>query len=217
MILAERAARLKAEARSGEANAAAPRPSADGVQQRSADRAISSWRSRSCGESSMGRARSARRGCSIRWSCNSRSWRRQRPRTSWRPRTRRRRTQTVKSFERKRPARKPFPEHLPRERVVIAAPESCPCCGSAKLSKLGEDITETLEVIPRQWKVIQTVREKFSCRRLRDDHAAAGALPCHAARLCRAEPAGHDPVREVRPASAAEPPERALCPARASI
>jgi transposase len=26
----------------------------------------------------------------------------------------------VKSFERKRPARKPFPEHLPRERVVIA-------------------------------------------------------------------------------------------------
>ena len=70
----------------------------------------------------------------------------------------------VKSFERRRPARKPFPEHLPRERVVIAAPESCPCCGSAKLSKLGEDVTETLEVVPRQWKVIQTVRERFSCR-----------------------------------------------------
>jgi transposase len=73
-------------------------------------------------------------------------------------------TQTVKSFERERPSRKPFPEHLPRERVVIAAPESCPCCGSAKLSKLGDDVTETLEVIPRRWKVIQTVREKFSCR-----------------------------------------------------
>jgi transposase len=71
---------------------------------------------------------------------------------------------TVRAFERKRPSRKPFPEHLPRERVVIAAPASCPCCGSAKLSKLGEDITETLEVVPRQWKVIQTVREKFSCR-----------------------------------------------------
>jgi transposase len=39
----------------------------------------------------------------------------------------------------------------------------CPCCGG-KLVKLGEDITETLEVVPRQWKVIQTVREKFSCR-----------------------------------------------------
>ena len=74
------------------------------------------------------------------------------------------RTQTVQSFQRKRPARKPFPAHLPRERVVIPAPESCPCCGSTKLSKLGEDITETLEVVPRQWKVIQAVREKFSCR-----------------------------------------------------
>ena len=71
---------------------------------------------------------------------------------------------TIKAFERKRPSRKPFPVHLPRERVVIAAPVKCPCCGSSRLAKLGEDITETLEVIPRQWKVIQTVREKFSCR-----------------------------------------------------
>ena len=70
----------------------------------------------------------------------------------------------VAPFERKRPARKPLPEHLPRERVVVAAPSACPCCGSDRLSKLGEDITETLEVVPRQWKVIQTVREKFSCR-----------------------------------------------------
>lgn len=73
-------------------------------------------------------------------------------------------SQTARSLQRKRPSRKPFPEHLPRERVVIPAPASCPCCGSAKLSKLGEDITETLEVIPRRWKVIQTVRERFSCR-----------------------------------------------------
>ena len=73
-------------------------------------------------------------------------------------------TQAVRPFERKRPSRQPFPEHLPRERVVIAAPQACPCCGSTRLSKLGEDVTETLEVIPRRWKVIQTVREKFSCR-----------------------------------------------------
>jgi len=73
-------------------------------------------------------------------------------------------TTNVAPFERKRPARKPFPEHLPRERVVIPTPCSCPACGGTRLSKLGEDVTETLEVIPRQWKVIQTVREKFSCR-----------------------------------------------------
>jgi transposase len=70
----------------------------------------------------------------------------------------------VVAFTRKRPARQPFPEHLPRERVVEPGPAGCQCCGSTRLRKLGEDITETLEVIPRQWKVIQHVREKFTCR-----------------------------------------------------
>lgn len=64
---------------------------------------------------------------------------------------------------RRPPARAPLPEHLPRERVVIPTPAACPCCGG-RLSKLGEDITETLELVPRQWKVVRTVREKFSCR-----------------------------------------------------
>lgn len=71
---------------------------------------------------------------------------------------------TVRSFTRQRPVRKPFPDHLPRERIVVPAPAVCPCCGSDKLCKLGETVTETLESIPRRWKVIQTVREKFSCR-----------------------------------------------------
>jgi len=70
----------------------------------------------------------------------------------------------VAAFTRRRPSRQPFPAELPRERVVVEAPTSCPCCGGSRLSKLGEDITETLEVVPRQWKVIQHVREKFACR-----------------------------------------------------
>jgi transposase len=73
-------------------------------------------------------------------------------------------TMHVAAFTRKRPARKPFPDHLPRERVVEPGPTFCLCCGSERLRKLGEDITETLEVIPRQWKVIQHIREKFTCR-----------------------------------------------------
>lgn len=73
-------------------------------------------------------------------------------------------TTTMTTFTRKRPSRKPFPDHLPRERMVIASPTTCSCCGGPRLSKLGEDVTETLEVVPRQWKVIQYVREKFSCR-----------------------------------------------------
>lgn len=71
---------------------------------------------------------------------------------------------TVEAFTRARPSRKPLPAHLPRERVVVPAPTSCACCGSDRLSKLGEDVTETLEVIQRQWKVVQTVRERFACR-----------------------------------------------------
>jgi len=70
---------------------------------------------------------------------------------------------TVHGFTRKKPVRAPLPAHLPRERVVVPAPRSCPCCGG-RLVKLGEDVTETLEVVPRQWKVIQTIREKFTCR-----------------------------------------------------
>lgn len=66
--------------------------------------------------------------------------------------------------ERRRAVRKPFPAHLPRERIVVAAPVCCEACGSGRIVKLGEDVTETLEVIPRRWKVIQTVREKFTCR-----------------------------------------------------
>jgi transposase len=73
-------------------------------------------------------------------------------------------TTEVAPYVRKRPARQPFPEYLPRERVVEPAPTACHCCGGNRLRKLGEDVTETLEVVPRQWKVIQHVREKFTCR-----------------------------------------------------
>jgi transposase len=65
--------------------------------------------------------------------------------------------------QRRMPARRPLPEHLPRERVVLPSPSACSCCGG-KLRKLGEDVTETLERIPAQWKVIQHVREKWTCR-----------------------------------------------------
>jgi transposase len=71
---------------------------------------------------------------------------------------------SVRAFTRQRPARKPFPDHLPRERILVPGPTACACCGSTRLAKLGEDVTETLEMVPRSWKVIQTVREKFTCR-----------------------------------------------------
>ena len=73
-------------------------------------------------------------------------------------------TTTVRAFTRRRAERDTFPDHLPRERVVIDPPTACACCGGNRLRKLGEDVTQTLETTPRRWKVIETVREKFSCR-----------------------------------------------------
>jgi transposase len=70
----------------------------------------------------------------------------------------------VQGFTRRQATRRNFPDDLPRRRIVHPAPTSCPCCGGRKLSKIGEDVTETLDVVPRQWFVTQHVREKFSCR-----------------------------------------------------
>ena len=69
------------------------------------------------------------------------------------------RTTTVRGFSRRRAERQTFPEHLPRQRVVIDPPTSCECCGGNRLRKLGEDVTRTLESVPRQWKVVETVRD----------------------------------------------------------
>ena len=65
--------------------------------------------------------------------------------------------------EKRKPVRKPLPAHLARETVVHEAPCSCPVCGGP-LSKLGEDVTEVLEV-EKRFKVIAHVRPKLSCRK----------------------------------------------------
>ena len=65
--------------------------------------------------------------------------------------------------EAQKPARRPLPEHLPREEVVHPAPCTCPSCGGA-LRKIGEDVTETLNYVPGRFKVIRHRREKLACR-----------------------------------------------------
>jgi transposase len=67
---------------------------------------------------------------------------------------------------RRRPQRGPrkLPENLPVERVFEPAPCVCGKCGGARLRKLGEAVSKTLECEPRRWKVIERVREKFACR-----------------------------------------------------
>jgi len=70
----------------------------------------------------------------------------------------------VQGFTRRQATRRNFPADLPRRRIVHPAPSACPCCGGTNLSKIGEDVTATLDVVPRQWFVTEHVREKFSCR-----------------------------------------------------
>ena len=119
----------------------------------------------------------------------------------------------VEAFTRARPSRKPLPAHLPRERVVVPARSSCACCGSDRLSKLGEDVTQTLEVIPRQWKVVQTVRERFACHAC--EAVTQPPAPFHATpRAVKSELPGDGHVREVRHTSAAQPSARPLCSRR---
>jgi transposase len=62
------------------------------------------------------------------------------------------------------PKRQPLPEHLPRERRVYQPMCSCPDCGGA-MRQIGEDVSEMLEHVPEQFKVIRIVRPKLACER----------------------------------------------------
>jgi transposase len=65
---------------------------------------------------------------------------------------------------RRHPARRPLPPCLPREEILHNPGDACPGCGGTSLSKLGEDVTEILERIPTQLKVIRHIRPRPSCR-----------------------------------------------------
>jgi transposase len=117
---------------------------------------------------------------------------------------------TVRPFTRQKPVRAPFPAHLPRERMVVPGPTACPCCGG-KLAKLGETITETLEVVPRQWKVIHTVREKFTCRscaKITQPPAPFHVIPRGHVGPSLLAMILYAPLCQVRRAPAAQPAER---------
>lgn len=64
--------------------------------------------------------------------------------------------------QQRRPARRPLPDHLPRESVVHEPGCVCPDCGGV-LRAIGEDVSEILEYIPEHWKVIRHVRPKQAC------------------------------------------------------
>jgi transposase len=92
----------------------------------------------------------------------------------------------VPSFGRRRPARRPLPEHLPRERIVYPGPSACPCCGGTNIAQDRRGPDRDARTGPRQWKVIQHVREKFSCRAC--EAISQPAAPSHPIARGRAGP-----------------------------
>jgi transposase len=79
--------------------------------------------------------------------------------------------------EAQKPARRPLPEHLPREDLRHPAPCTCPSCGGA-LRTIGDEVTETLDYVPGRFKVIRHIRTKLSCRAC--DTVVAPPAPDHA-------------------------------------
>jgi transposase len=74
-----------------------------------------------------------------------------------------------------KPARRPFPDHLPRQTRRHEPKESvCPDCGG-KLCKLGEDVSEMLEYVPASFFVVRHVRPKLSCTKC--DHIVQASAP----------------------------------------
>ena len=81
------------------------------------------------------------------------------------------------TYTRRKPKRRPLPDNLPREVIEHDVPEhekQC-ACGCVK-QRIGEEVTEQLEVIPAQLKVIQHVRPKYACNRC-DEGVTIAPMP----------------------------------------
>ncbi len=132
---------------------------------------------------------SAAASCSTSWSCSSRNSRPQPARTNWRPDRDGAGRRGPASARAAQAGARSLPAHLPRERVVSR--HLLPARAAAAARQAGEDVTETLEVVPRHWKVS---RPCASASPAAPASVSAAAAPFHPiARGRRAGAAGHDP------------------------
>ena len=84
----------------------------------------------------------------------------------------------VKSYRRGQPKRKPLPDHLPREEVVIELEEKDRKCNEGhKLKEIGEETSEQLDIVPAKIKVIKTIRKKYACPKCEDTVKTAPLPP----------------------------------------
>jgi len=83
----------------------------------------------------------------------------------------------IASYKRKKGGRRPLPENLPRIEEVHDIPEEDKVCGcGCRLSRIGEEVTEELDIIPRQYRVIRHIRPKYACRQCEGTESDKGAV-----------------------------------------
>jgi transposase len=71
----------------------------------------------------------------------------------------------VETHERKKPGRKPLPPELPRVEIVHDLPEEEKVCAcGCQLSRIGEEISEQLDIVPAKIQVLRHIRPKYACR-----------------------------------------------------
>lgn len=71
----------------------------------------------------------------------------------------------IESHSRKKPGRRPLPAELPRVEILhdLADEEKICACG-CELSRIGEEATEQLDIVPARIQVLRHVRPKYACR-----------------------------------------------------
>ncbi|MHB8484069.1 MAG: IS66 family transposase [Nitrospiria bacterium] len=84
---------------------------------------------------------------------------------------------TVPSHTRQKSGRRPLPDDLPREEVIhdLAVEEKVCACGSS-LSRIGEEVSEKLDIIPARVRVIRHVRYKYACKGCEGVESEGGAV-----------------------------------------
>lgn len=71
----------------------------------------------------------------------------------------------VQAHSRKKTGRKPLPDELPRVEVIHDLPEEEKVCAcGAQLTRIGEEVSEKLDIIPADIRVIRHIRPKYSCK-----------------------------------------------------
>ncbi len=71
----------------------------------------------------------------------------------------------VPAHRRRKPGRRPLPEELPRVEIVHDLDEAEKTCGcGSELSRIGEEVSEQLDIIPAQVRVLRHIRPKYACK-----------------------------------------------------